>query len=103
MMKRYRPGITLCWRCQKPIDLPPRRVHLGHDDTGTRYMGLEHPWCNEAAGARVAAARARARSGAPPPERVCGCGTPFRTNGRDVALCPDCRKEGPREPAGRTW
>ena len=29
----YVPGVTICWRCQKPIiETNLTKIHLGHDD-----------------------------------------------------------------------
>lgn len=39
---------------------PATKWHLGHDDTGTRYIGPVHAICNVKDGARRARARQRA-------------------------------------------
>lgn len=58
-------------QCAQPICIMPTRtitpgmpVHLGHDDTGTTYIGLVHAQCNITDGAR----RARAKQN-PAPRR----------------------------------
>lgn len=67
MAQLQRDGYAIC---AQPICLAPTRtirpgmrVHLGHDDTGTRYIGLVHARCNVVDGAR----RGRARQQARPP------------------------------------
>lgn len=52
LIARYIPGVTLCWRCGKPITtLRLRDIHLGHDDDNPLiWRGLEHAACNLAAG-----------------------------------------------------
>jgi len=45
LLATYQPGVTLCWRCGKPISDPPHRIHLGHDDNRV-WRGLEHLICN---------------------------------------------------------
>ena len=53
LIARYIPGITLCWRCEKPITtLKLSDIHLGHDDDNPNmWRGLEHAHCNTSAGA----------------------------------------------------
>jgi hypothetical protein len=46
MLAGYRPGITCCVRCGKPISDPPRLVHLDHTDDRAGYLGLSHARCN---------------------------------------------------------
>lgn len=56
-----RDGSALCAQpvCVKPsrLILPGMRWCAGHDDTGTRYIGLVHEQCNR----RDGSVRARAR------------------------------------------
>ena len=58
--KRLEPivaaGNAVCWRCGKPI-APGSEWHLGHDDTGTRWMGPEHKKCNLSDAGRKRAAQ----------------------------------------------
>lgn len=57
--KRMQAGeIFCCWRCGIRLH-PGPDWHLGHDDTGTRYLGPECVPCNIRDGAR----RARAKQG----------------------------------------
>ena len=58
--------------CQQPVCLNPSRVilpgdrwHLGHDDSGTQYIGPVCARCNVVDGAK----RARARQDNPKPSR----------------------------------
>ena len=53
-------------QCAQPVCVMASRTiydgeptHLGHDDTGTYYIGLVHPACNVRDGARRGNARAR--------------------------------------------
>jgi hypothetical protein len=67
LLARYVPGVTLCWRCEKPIKtLRTRHIHLGHDDNNPLlWRGLEHAHCNfEAGGIK------RTRMDKPLPRRV---------------------------------
>jgi hypothetical protein len=53
---RVKAGLAVCWRCRRPIraDEP---WHLGHDDSGTRWMGAEHARCNLSDAGRKRAAQ----------------------------------------------
>lgn len=60
--------------CAQPTCIMPTRtitpgmpVHLGHDDTGTTYIGLVHAQCNVTDGAR----RARAKQARQPRRSRC--------------------------------
>lgn len=60
--------------CAQPVCVMPSRVihygdpvHLGHDDTGSYYLGLVHPACNVKDGARRGNRRSR---GADRPRRL---------------------------------
>lgn len=70
LLKRYRPGRTLCIRCGRPIrETDTSRIHLGHPDAGNGMnYGLEHHSCNEAAGG-VASGLSR-RGGKPKPVKA---------------------------------
>ncbi len=35
-----------CWRCGQPLGPDPTKLHLGHTDDRTGYMGLEHIECS---------------------------------------------------------
>jgi len=55
-------------QCAQPVCLMDDRTiydgqpwHLGHDDTGTRYIGPVHPDCNRVDGAKRGNARSHGR------------------------------------------
>lgn len=67
LLSRYIPGITLCWRCEKPITtLRTRDIHLGHDDNNPLvWRGLEHAACSLRSGGII-----RSQMAKPLPRRV---------------------------------
>jgi hypothetical protein len=50
-----------CLRPGQPLGPVTRRIHLGHDSTGTRYIGLVHDVCNTSDGARRGAIKVNTR------------------------------------------
>jgi hypothetical protein len=96
MRKRWEPvvaaGGVMCARCRKPIH-PREKWHLGHDDSGTRWIGPEHAACNLADGGRKRAAQLYGR-----PAGEASTATPARWSrhwcGGFDDRCPVCRASG---------
>lgn len=105
LIARWRPGDP-CSRCGLPMLGPSRYIHLGHNDSGNGYRGLEHARCNESAGGVVGAER----QGKTPRSKVCPiCHAPYTaTRTSQIACCrehADAAKRGdaPWPLAGRAW
>lgn len=70
LLALYVPGVTVCWRCQKPITtLNTSEIHLGHDDDNPAiWRGLECSRCNLRAGG-IRGNKSPRRKPRPPPWR----------------------------------
>ena len=56
LLAAFTPGDP-CAFCGTPMWGPAAAIHLGHQDDGVRYRGLEHAACNVRDGARRGRAR----------------------------------------------
>jgi hypothetical protein len=54
LIASYNPA-SPCWRCGFALGPVPQLLVLGHvDGDKSRYAGLEHRWCSNASGGRLA-------------------------------------------------
>lgn len=86
---RWRPGDP-CTRCGEPMWGPTSKIHLGHTDDRSGYVGLEHSSCNTADGARRGNAdRPRVLFATNPRinPRCKTCGELYNYSGKQCMIC----------------